>query len=158
MDTIYDRVKEILERYVKTARGFKTVYYGDPGAIPQSNLPALYVAPVKSRLVAKGTSSDEIKTTISIGLVLNQVEGYAQNPYDENSQTRDLVQAVLEYDSTGTLKTDTVIGAMRAELQADESVLFTDLFDAEYGMSDTRGFKSLEALVTFEATLRKSRP
>lgn len=157
MDEIFDRIKEILERYVKGQRGFKAVYYGDPGVIPQSNLPALFVAPIRTRLAGKGTASDEVVYTISIGAVFNQRDAYAQNPWDENSMTRDLVQTFLASDSEGTLLTDTVVGAMRAELQADDSVLFTDRFEIEYGLSDTRGYASLEGLATFEATIRKTR-
>jgi len=158
MDEIFDRIKEILERYVKGQRGFKAVYYGDPGAIPSMSLPALYVAPVKTSLVALSTGSDRILYTISVGAVYQQVTTYDTQPYDEQSLTRELVKAFLEADGDGALRTDTIVGAMRSEIQADDAVLFTDRFEIDYGMSDRRGFSSIEGLVTFEATIQKTRP
>ena len=160
MDTIFREIVDILETEVKESRGIRSVYYGDPGLIPKSSLPAITVRPETSMLSALGVGTggtDRVEHMISIGLIYDMRAEFNKKP-EQVKIVKSIMETIFERDSSGNLSSDTIVGAMRKYITLNSEILFANDFNVEYGVNDTREFPTLEALITFKAVLQPARP
>ena len=160
MYDVFIQIKDYLDEDVKKPRGIKAVYLGDPGIINKSSLPAITVFPTSSTLEAKGVGpggTDLVVHEVNIGLIWDLRDSFDKRP-EEVKIVKDLMETIFERDSSGNLQNDTIIGSIRENITISGEVDFNDTFAIDYGVSDAREFPTLEAIITFEVTLRPLRP
>ena len=162
MDTIFRVIQGIMQDNVQKVHGIKTVYNGDPGLIAEKLLPAITIYPTNSNLNARSIGSTGIDTvvhSIGISIIYDMRSGFSKSPEEFTLQLT-LFKTIFERDTSGNLKDDCVIGALRtyANMNIQDEVEFMDNFDITWGTNDTRGYPTLEAAITFDATILLSRP
>ncbi len=96
----------------------KTYYIGEvvDGTVPKSNLPALMVIPVQTRVNAKTTASDIYEYSAKIKVVvdiMNYVEeGGVDTVIEHQADLIELMEGVNDNDQ---LRLDSVLGVLRAQ-------------------------------------------
>jgi len=58
MDKIISQIKTLLVANMKTARGIKEIYEGDPWNIPENSLPAITISPISTSIETSDNVSD----------------------------------------------------------------------------------------------------
>lgn len=160
MYTIFTEIKDILNTEVKSQRGIKAVYYGDPGIINKSNLPAITIYPGNTTLEARGCGAggtDRVRHTVNIGLIWDLRDEFDKKP-EEVKITKSLLKTIFERDASGNMQADTIIGAIRKYVTLNSTVMFNNNFNIDYGITNRRSFPTLESVIKFQIELRPQRP
>lgn len=110
-----DVIAEILA-YLQAELGvrMKTYYLGEVEVTPKSYLPALMIIPNETNLIAKTTAEDQEEFDITIRVVTD-LKTYLNEAGTGTTikQTLDHVNIMEERNSNMTLKSNTVLGALR---------------------------------------------
>lgn len=141
MDRTIVRIIELLTADVKTPRGIKRIYNGDPLNTPNSDYPLIIV---------RGTSHtnepvDTIRSADTLGIdiiVSADARSVINADIEENTPER-LVRRIMEERQTGgnELRDDTVMGVIFKEFLYDTTYnIDVDLVGVQYGSGIARQF------------------
>jgi hypothetical protein len=142
----------------------KSIWWGDPVMIGESDQPALVVHPVSTEYARRGTQYDQKRHTVEIRLVYNVktfVGRSASNPYKVFSvaDAIDKVELLVSQSGTSVLS---VCGVIQSNPTlpytpegGDPTVAAQDarVTRVNYVFNSARGFPTFEIIVTMEATV-----
>ena len=147
MNRIIDRIITILEANVKTPRNIKKVYKGDPVFIPNVNMPAITVNPQETRIIRLDSCQDYKEQIISIVVILDARTYF--NTSDSETGLFELAKIMEEEESTGRIKSDTILGALRENFYDDRAYIHkTENESVSYGFAE-REFPTIDCELTF---------
>jgi hypothetical protein len=131
-DTIADTMIDLLKTNLGSA-GFKQYYYGDPIAIPQSQLPAVVVEFESSDITVSTTAQDDVDDVLVIKLVFNKKSDFNKTASEiaGHRRLRELMQGVDS--TTGKIAANTVIGILRANFTLSNTIVDQSI-GIEYGI------------------------
>jgi len=148
MNLLIDRIGELLTASVKTPRGIKAIYKGDNAFIPVASLPALIISPENVEVVMDDNAYDQNITRLAISLVID-ARSYLNASAEQTAGLYELVK-VMQEETSGNPKNDTVLSVLRKELfyDSDYCQQVSDV-RIDYGFGTTREYPTLEAVMTF---------
>lgn len=83
MQKVVSAIKDLLAASVADTNSplhdVKTVFFGDPMVIPESNLPAIAVQPINTEFQLRGSRYDQKVHTVEIRLIYNQKQYFGSN-------------------------------------------------------------------------------
>ena len=116
---------------------FKKYWIDDPNLIPQSELPAIYIAPISTDIDIADTGRDKMVYTIEIGVVINAKQELRK--YNEEIVgTQYLTEKMEGKDSNGALEKNTVLYVLRNNLTLDDNWYIENISSIDYSLR-TRG-------------------
>ncbi|MFJ6416472.1 hypothetical protein [Paeniglutamicibacter sp. NPDC091659] len=161
MTDYQDNVQRVLN-LMKTTFGseFKTYYDGEPEVIPLFNLPCIIVTQTSDTTTEGAQGQDDVEDTITVKVVLNKKDDWNGDKVDPLNMTeRKIRDYVGKRDKvTGNYEPQTVKGALRKELLADDVEAVAPTMNVEYGINpravgeDTKtqyAIRTAEGHVTF---------
>lgn len=112
-----DAVKAVLD-LMKTTFGstFVTYYDGDPGMIPNFNLPAIIVTQPSDTTTEGQQGEDDIDDQITIKVVLNRADDYDGDNVNPTDTTERKIRNFIAARKDGKYLPNTVKGALRVKL------------------------------------------
>jgi len=146
MDRITDRIIAILTASVKTPRGIAAIYDGDIFMIPKGSIPAIVVSPNQSEVQTKTNMQDQDVYTIDITVILDARDYFNVSATAKSGLA--ILKNIMEERNSGTahtLKTDTILYAIRHTLDADTDYALRSDCKINYGFNDQRVFPTVEA-------------
>lgn len=99
-----------------TGNPFKSFYDGDPGVIPEANLPAIVVEKNDDDTRGGPTGKDRVEEEITIKVVYNQKDDWSNNDPNTDLTRRKIRKIVEERDDNGTWLPHTIKGLLRRNL------------------------------------------
>jgi hypothetical protein len=110
--TIADVIRDLLRDNLP-AGVFKSSFYGDPLAIPDSMLPAFLVNLTRTEISSDNTAQDLVRSYVTVTLVMDKRSEFGKSP-DEQAVKRTLEDLAQGVDpSTGRLSPYSVVGILR---------------------------------------------
>jgi hypothetical protein len=139
---------------------FKEFFYGDPFAIPVSQLPCIIVDPGKTHNELGPTGMDRVTQTIDIKVVLNKREDFAGDSAVSITKKKLVQYMEARDDTTKQYLPQTVMGVVRTFLTLSESepqnLMVNSISDIDYGVSNrssaTYDTLAAEAVCTITTT------
>ncbi len=148
MNEIIERIVALLTANVKTPRGIKQIYKGDPLMIPQNSLPAIAVSPVESTVETVDSENDQSNFVVSINLIINAKDYFNRQKDDEAGLF--IAAKIMEEkeSSSNKMREDTILKTIRKSLYADSVYsLKTGSEAIDYGYRN-RDYPTIEAFLT----------
>lgn len=148
-DLINEIVAELTAR-VKTQRGIKQIYNGDPALIPRNSLPALIVDNPIVNINKADTVNDQNDYTVTISLVYSALDNLNENT--SAPSTAEMQNIMKEENADGTIKDDTVLGVVRKVIYDKtftKNILNDNIQFGARGTDFVRNYPTLEAIYTF---------
>jgi hypothetical protein len=143
----------------------KSVYWGDPVKIPESDLPAFVVMPISSDYTRRGSRYDQKLHTVEIRLVYN-MRSYAQSGsiVDDVRKVNSIEQAMRIVEQTSGTTMGTQIDTLCGLIQANPTLTFLPKLSetsqvasvdskvrrVNYVFNSARGFPTFEVIVSIE--------
>jgi hypothetical protein len=120
MDRIIERIIEILTANVKTPRGIKVIFDGDPWLIPKVSIPAILVRGTLTTPATVTNCQDQDTHSIEITLVLSAKDYWntSNTEFTGDKIARKIFEE-REDDNSHKLKSDTILHAIRSVFDAD---------------------------------------
>ena len=136
MDRTIEKIIELLTSSVKTQRGIKEIYNGDPFLIPLANFPAITISRLRERVITADTQKDE--DAYSVGITLMTDSRKTINPAtSEYDPEIFLSKTIGEKNVDFTFKSDTIMGVIRQQLYClDGYNLETENENVQYGITE----------------------
>lgn len=154
MNEIIDAIVSAIETLVKSSRGIKDVYKGDPLLIPKVSLPAITVSPDNTIVEPIDTTHDYMKQSIAISVILD-ARKYFNISDTEQAGLFELAKIIEERDASSELKTDTIMYAIQNSIYNNAKVLRVDNFTIDYGFTfEKRDFPTIEGVASFTVVRR----
>ncbi len=162
MDKIMKAIQELLKATVANSSSplndVKKVFYWDPQVIPESDLPALTIAPVSSDYDPRGSRYDEKTHEIEIRLVYNAKSVFGVDSEDKLTSQEEII-AKMEWTANQETSVLTVCWTIQANpmLPYDDSwtlCLASSLAlvsNVSYWAKNSRAFPTYEAVATVSA-------
>lgn len=122
-------------------------YYGDPAVIPASMLPTIAVELTSSGISNGPTGFDRHIDTITIKVIVDKRVDF-NKPAGEVVAHKTLVDFVKGVDSSGNLKSDSVLGVLRKNISLDSEAL-DQLADIDFSVIKREDIVTEEAWITF---------
>ena len=124
----------------KMGSNFKEFFYGDPFAIPESQLPCIIVDPDKTHSELGPTGMDRITQTITVKVVLNKRDDFGGDTSVSITKKK-LVQYMEARDNTTKQYIpETIMGIVRTYMtlsrQDTEDLMIESVSDIEYGTTN----------------------
>lgn len=120
---------------------FKSYYDGDPGLIPQSNLPAICVTQDTTDWTLGPTGFDEKVPVVTIKLVLNKKDDFGAS--DTVDLTDKKIRILMEgQDDAGLLLLESVVGTLRTNYTLGQAILNQEIH-VQYGVLKRGGPEDL---------------
>lgn len=156
MDRTIEKIIELLTASVKTQRGIKEIYNGDPYLIPKANMPSIIVARGAEGPSSADTQKDEDVYNLAINLISDARD--KMNPSTISPDAEAFISKTMgEKNADFTYKSDTILGVVRQQLYClDGYNLKTQNESVEYGLTaggfltKDRTFPTMEAALTFQ--------
>jgi len=150
MDRLIRKIIELLEANVKTQRGIKQIYWGDPFFIPKASIPSITVSPSQTVIETTDNVRDNDLATIEITLVFDA--RMVMNAKFTEFTALFEISKIMEERASGEsheLEADTIVGVIRQLFYADKDFNLNVQSDTiNYGFRDNREFPTVEAVYT----------
>jgi len=160
-------IDPVLKKYgdliKQNCKAVKTVYYGDPVRVPSSNLPALVLAKLDTRVRKLTSAEDQHDIHISFTLITD-IRDTISDEKTLAPGTNSLYNMMEGRNDDYTLKSESILNVLRHNIDVDPQVnLRTDLesvTSVDYGITvGKRGAESFatEAVVSIIANFNQIR-
>lgn len=148
MDNIIDIIIDLLNSDIKTQRGFKKIYWGDPIRIPSSNLPAITVTPSETSVQLADSGRYEDAYIVNIGLLLDARDFIGGS--DTKTETfEDLIQKMEERGTNREVLDDTILSVVQ-KLEDHTDILDVQNISFNYGFKErVQGELTIEGNCSF---------
>lgn len=181
MNKVIEAITQILEAAVANASsplyyhasssptGVRSVYFGDPIQIPESNHPALVVHPVSTDYVKRGSRYDQKVITVEVKLVDNVKHYLATTPSDSQrvSSVERFGNMIEKVDTSQKTNVLSVCGLIQNNpklpyTDPDTAAAATASQDAQvrrvdYVFNSARGYPTFEAIVLIDVVTQGDR-
>ena len=122
MDRVIERLRALLTTHVKSTRGIKQIYNGEPAMIPEDSLPAIIITGNNGwftpTLLDTQKQIDEYSINIEVRTTAKKTLNQA---FTEDTAEREVRKIVEERDdATNKPKADTVLGMLQQVFKYDE--------------------------------------
>lgn len=115
-NTFIQNLKDLFESLLGEKGVYKTIWYGDPVIIDESQLPGLVIDETGSHYVAGPTMMDQVDHDVLIQVVLNKKDELGA-PKKEGPMSRKMHQLIDARDSTtNKLLPTTIVGILRGRI------------------------------------------
>jgi len=144
-------VLKTLETRIKNQLGNRIRHYhiDDPLLIPMSSLPCVAVTPVLTSIDIADNARDKYTHDIDVFIIINALTELKKAP-SEMVGMQFLTKIAEEKESNGTPKENTVIYALRNDLELANNLFIDNIGSINYGI------RVREQNVTLEASIRVS--
>ena len=141
----------ILQTRLKTQLGNRIKHYhlDDPNLVNLSSLPCIAITPVTTSIDIADTSKDKYTHDVDIFVIINALTELKRAP-NEMVGMQFLTKIAEEKDSNGTPLPNTIIYALRNDLELADNLFIDNVGDINYGV------RVREQSVTLEASIRVS--
>ncbi len=141
-----------LQTRLKTQLGnrIRTYFIDDPNLVSLSSLPCIAITPVVTNIDVADTSRDKYTHDVDIFVIINALTELKRAP-SEMVGMQFLTKIAEEKDSNGTPLPNTIIYALRNNLELADNLFVENVGGINYGIR-VRG----EQNVTLEASIRVS--
>jgi len=141
-----------LQARVKAQLGNSIKHYhlDDPNLINTSALPCVAITPVSTEIDIADTSRDKYTHIVDIFIIINTLTELKRAP-NEMVGMQFLTKIAEEKDSDGTPKPNTVIYALRNDLELADNLFIDNVGGIDYGIRVRS-----EQVITLEASIRVS--
>lgn len=131
MNNVLDELKTKLKAAIGTTK-IKSYYQGEVVAVPKSNLPALMIFGRGTTITAKSTAKDQYQYNITIRIVVDLNNYLSTAGVTEVLKAQEaIINLMEERETDGTLKSDTVLGCLRDNIQGTKYLYNNDI-EIEY--------------------------
>jgi len=158
MDDALEDILTLIKATINTVDSdkIKTFYKGKVNAevVPRSNMRALMVYGNSTSVVAKSTAKDQYQYDITIKIVDHLTAYLKETGVVETLESHEaFYNLVEERESDGSLKADTVLGILRANIRTDSFLYNNDIL-ANYAIipPESGQFWRLECDINLTAT------
>lgn len=129
---MYSSLLKIKEK-VQSALGnqIKTYFLDDPRLVAMSSLPCVSVVPIRTDIDIADTGRDEYRYTIDVYLIINALSELGKVK-EEMVGMRFLTTLMEEKESTGALKENTILYALRHDMKIDENWYIENVSSIDY--------------------------
>lgn len=122
---IRDKVKLTLGNQIKT------YFLDDPRLVAMSSLPCISVVPIRTDIDIADTGRDEYRHTIDIYLIINALTELGKVK-QEMVGMKFLTTLMEEKETTGALKENTILYALRNDMKIDENWYIENVSSVDY--------------------------
>jgi hypothetical protein len=140
------KIRELLKN--KFQGKVKTFIIGNPMLVPESSLPCLSIHPVSTETTIADTGRDLSTHTIEVRLIIN-ASLEVQGKRDQLVGIQLLTETIEERETSGKLKSDTILNILRENLTLGDNWLIGNVSSVQY-VFEQRGeqFFTKEAVIT----------
>jgi len=140
-----------LQTRLKTQLGnrIRTYFIDDPNLVNLSSLPCIAITPVATNIEVADTSRDKYTHDVDIFVIINALTELKRAP-NEMVGMQFLTKIAEEKDSNGTPLPNTIIYALRNDLELADNLFIENVGSINYGI------RVREQNVTLEASIRVS--
>lgn len=142
LTTLQTRIKDQL------GNSIKHYHLDDPNLVNTSALPCIAITPVNTEIDIADTSKDKYTHTVDIFIIINALTELKRAP-NEMVGMQFLTKIAEEKESNGTPKSNTVIYALRNDLELADNLFIDNVGGIDYGIRVRN-----EQMITLEASVR----
>lgn len=172
-----ERVIEALKQLINTSTevvgsplaDVKTIYWGDPIQIPESNLPAIAIQPVTTQYNKRGSKYDRKTHVVDVVLIDNVKRYSATTPSDVTKVTmvEQFIKSTEEVGQDGKTSTNSIVGIVASnprlpytdpdDASSQQASIYAEVDTVNYVFNTARGFPTFEVITTVEAWVQGDR-
>lgn len=135
MNRVLAELKSLFDNALSSK--FTEIYQGEVVLPPQSYLPCLMLIPQSTEVIAKSTAKDQYTYTILLRAVVDIKKYFDEaGTGDVLKAQQALINLMEERETTGVLKTATVLGVLRANITGTD-YLFNNEITIQYSTIQT---------------------
>lgn len=152
MNNIITQLDTLLNGNLNADYGIVTYYKGEVVLPAKSYMPCVMIIPVSTSVVAKSTAKDQFEHVVTIRVVHDIKKFFKEAGTGTTiAATAELANIMEERESNGTLKSDTILGILRANIKTDD-FLFNNDITIEYAVIQQGEFFYTQAEMELTAT------
>lgn len=147
MNDVLDELKALFSATINLVDSdrIKTFYIGEVAIVPQSYMPALMVIPNSTSVIAKSTAKDQYEYNITVRVVIDLKKFLSTSGTGDTIKSmQEITKIMEERNSDQTLKDDTVLGILRANIRGTD-YLFNNNITINYDVISTGEWPRVQA-------------